>query len=130
MLVHLVRLYSHLLPILLPSFMLFMFWQSMWSMLGFYISIAGLYKIYIKFGIEHFLTYITKYTQNQEDHPLGSPQVDYILCPLPLLHHHHHPPFLSLFSSLLSCFLFLLSSLFLVFGFLFLLLCFKICFSL
>ena len=55
------------LPILPPPtpFISFMLW---WSVLGLSRSIAGLYD----FGIEHLLTCRTKYTQNQEDHPLGS----------------------------------------------------------
>ena len=56
--------YILFLPIVLPSFILFLF---LWSMLGLCISFAHLYK----FGIRYLLTHRTKYTQNQEDHPLG-----------------------------------------------------------
>ena len=63
MLVHFVRLYSLFLPIL-PLSYIFLF---LCLILGLYISIPGLHK----FGIEHLLTYRTKYIQNQKDHPLG-----------------------------------------------------------
>ena len=116
MLVHSVRLYSLFLPILPPYFILFVF---LWSMLGLYIRIAGLYK----FGIEHLLTYRTKYPQNQEAHSPGPLRQT----TFSLLNHFLTtaiPPFFSF------PYFFLFSSLFLVFGLLFLVLCFKICFSL
>ena len=121
-LVHSARLYSLFLPIV-PHFFYLVYVQ--WSMLGLYINIAGLYK----FGIQHLLTQRTKYTKNQEDHPLGPlRQTTFYL-------HYHFltttilPPRF-LFSSFSFYFLFLCSySLYLAFGFLFLLLCFKICFT-
>ena len=76
MLVHSVRLYSLFLPVLPPSFILFLF---LWSRLGLYISFVGLYE----FGIGHLLTYRTKDTQSQEDQPLG-PLGETIFS----LHHH------------------------------------------
>ena len=63
--------------------------------------------------------------------PSGTPQVDYILPPLQLLHHHLpvHPIFFFFFSFLFF-FLFFFSSSLGFLAFYFLLLCFKICFSL
>ena len=69
----------------------------LWLMLGLYMSFAGLYK----FGIEH-LTYRTKYTQNQEDHPL---------CPLreAIFSLYHHFLTTTPFFLLLLCFFFFYS---------------------
>ena len=54
---------------LLPSHSapLFYLVQILWSILGLYLRISGLYT----FGIEHLLIYRRKYTQNQADRPLG-----------------------------------------------------------
>ena len=129
MLVHSIRLYSLFLPILPLSFISFMF---LWSIFGLSISIAGLYK----FGTEHLLTYRAQYAQNQEDHPLGplsrrhSPSTT-ASSPTPSPSPAPHPFFFFFFlfifflSYSFSFFLF-----FQIFGLLFLLLCFKICFSL
>ena len=77
----------------LPSHSAHLLFMFLWSLLGLYISIALLYK----FGIEHLLTYRTKYTQNLEDHPLGPLRETITIFSL----HHHFltttisPPFFS-----------------------------------
>lgn len=120
-------LWDYILSLFLfcPSFIIFMFW---WSLLRLSISIASLYK----FGIDHLLTYRTKYTHGG-DHPLG---------PLHYLstatfsppQSSSHPLifffFFLFFLFSLLFFFFSFSLFFLASGLLFLLLCFKICFSL
>ena len=77
---------------------LFFYLMFSWSMLV-TVSIAGFYK----FGIERLLTYRTKYTQNQEDHPLGP--LGETTCSL---HYHFLTTTIPPFSSFLLIFLLLL----------------------